>query len=201
MSSESGTPEVYVAPVRQPGDKRPISVGGGTTPRWRKDGQELYYASAGNRSIMAVPIQPGPTVKAGIPTRLFSLGTELATRPNPQNTAYDVTPDGKRFLVSVPAGEPLSSRITVVQNWSGATEKRSDLEFGIRNSEFAHSGSVHVAVRDPDAIRKRRTTEPTRFVTVRQRHAVETDSPRRNVPFLLPRSSRTRRSGEIEMRA
>ena len=54
VSSESGTPEVYVAPVRQPGDKRPISVGGGTTPRWRKDGRELYYASAGNRSIMAV---------------------------------------------------------------------------------------------------------------------------------------------------
>jgi Tol biopolymer transport system component len=119
-SSESGTPEVYVAPVGQPGDKRPISVGGGTTPRWRNDGRELYYASAGNRSIMAVAIQPGPTITAGPPNRLFSLGPDLATRPNPRNTAFDVTPDGLRFLVSVPAGEPASSRITVVQNWTAA---------------------------------------------------------------------------------
>ena len=123
VSSESGTPEVYVAPVRQPGDKRPISVGGGTTPRWRKDGRELYYASAGNRSIMAVPIEPGATIKAGAPTRLFSLGAELASRPNPRNTAYDVTPDGQRFLVSVPAGEPVSSRITVVLNWAAGLKR------------------------------------------------------------------------------
>ena len=123
VSNESGTPEVYVAPVRQPGDKRPISIGGGTTPRWRNDGRELYYASAGNRSIMAVADRPGPTIKAGTPTRLFSLGAELATRPNPRNTAYDVTPDGQRFLVSVPAGEPVSSRITVVQNWTAAHEE------------------------------------------------------------------------------
>jgi hypothetical protein len=123
VSSESGAPEVYVAPVSQPGDKRPISRGGGTTPRWRKDGQELYYASAGNRSIMAVSIQPGSTVKAGIPRRLFALGTELAARPNPRNTVYDVTPDGQRFLVSVPAGEPMSSRITVVQNWTAALKQ------------------------------------------------------------------------------
>ena len=118
VSSESGTLEVYVAPVGQLGDKRPMSVGGGTTPRWRHDGRELFYASAGNRSIMMVPIQPGATLKAGAPTRLFSLGAEFAARPNPRNNAYDVTPDGQRFLVSLPAAEPGSSRITVVQNWT-----------------------------------------------------------------------------------
>ena len=120
VSSESGTPEVYVAPVGPDGEKRPISIGGGTTPRWRKDGRELYYASAGNRSIMAVPIQLGSTINVGAPTRLFFLGTDMATRPNPRNTAYDVSPDGQRFLVSVPAGEQISSRITVVMNWSAA---------------------------------------------------------------------------------
>src|SRR6185436_3881841 len=118
VSSESGTPEVYVAPVREPGDKRAVSTGGGTTPRWREDGRELYYASAGNRSIMAMPIQLSATIKAGTPIRLFSLGAELATRSTPRNAAYDVTPDGQRFLVSVPAGEPVSSRITVVLNWA-----------------------------------------------------------------------------------
>jgi Tol biopolymer transport system component len=118
VSSESGRPEVYVAPVGRPGDKRPVSVGGGTTPRWRKDGRELFYASIGNQSIMAVPITLGTTITAGTPQRLFTLGGDRATRPNPRNAVYDVTPDGQRFLVSAPAGETVSSRITVVLNWT-----------------------------------------------------------------------------------
>jgi Tol biopolymer transport system component len=123
VSNESGIPEVYVAPVGQPRDKRPVSVGGGTTPRWRKDGRELFYASPGNRSIMAVPIEPGAPIRTGAPRRLLLLGAEVAARPHPRNTAYDVTPDGQRFLVSVPAGEAVSSRITVVMNWAAGLKR------------------------------------------------------------------------------
>jgi serine/threonine protein kinase len=123
VSSESGRPEIYVAPVARPGDKRPVSSGGGTTPRWRKDGRELFYASLGNQSIMAVPIKLGATVIAGAPQRLFSLGGDRATRPSPRNAVYDVTPDGQRFLISAPAGEPVSSRITVAMNWTAGLKK------------------------------------------------------------------------------
>jgi Tol biopolymer transport system component len=122
VSSESGRPEIYVAPVRRPGDKRPVSLGGGTTPRWRKDGRELFYASLANQSIMAVPIEPGASIRAGTPQRLFFLGGDRATRPNPRNAVYDVTPDGQRFLISAPAGEPVSSRITVMLNWTAGLE-------------------------------------------------------------------------------
>ena len=52
---------------------------------------------------MAVPIEPGTALKAGAPIALFSLGLAVGLpRPHPRNTAYDVTPDGQRFLVSVP---------------------------------------------------------------------------------------------------
>jgi hypothetical protein len=123
VSSESGKPEVYIAPLSRPGDKRPVSLGGGTTPRWRKDGRELFYASLGNQGIMAVPIALGATVNIGTPQRLFSLAGDRATRPNPRNAVFDVTPDGQRFLISAPAGEPISSRITVVLNWTAGLRK------------------------------------------------------------------------------
>jgi eukaryotic-like serine/threonine-protein kinase len=117
-STETGTPEVYVAPIGEPNNRRRVSLGGGSTPRWRGDGRELFYTSADNRSIMAVPIEPGPTFKAGLPERLFSMNAMPIARDRARNAVYDVSPDGQRFLVSLQAGEPTSSQITVVLNWT-----------------------------------------------------------------------------------
>jgi hypothetical protein len=88
------------------------------TPRWSRDGKELFYASADNRAIMRVQITPGSTLTTGLPTRLLSLGESPAARDGRRNTIYDVSPDGKRFLVGVPANDPGSSRVTVVLNWT-----------------------------------------------------------------------------------
>jgi len=118
VSTESGAPEVYVTTVGGSGEKRRISIGGGTSPRWRRDGRALFYASADNRSIMTVPIDWSPTFKPGIPARLFTISGEAAARLGVRGMTYDVTPDGERFLVNVPVREPESSRITVVQNWA-----------------------------------------------------------------------------------
>src|SRR6185436_12708658 len=50
VSTETGsTPEVFVAPVGQPGQRKQISIGGGSAPRWRRDGKELFYVSVDNR--------------------------------------------------------------------------------------------------------------------------------------------------------
>jgi Tol biopolymer transport system component len=119
-STESGSPEVYVAPVEQPGNKTRVSVGGGSTPRWRGDGGELFYAAADNRSVMAVPITLASRVVADVPKRLFTIGRTPAARDRGRNVVYDVTPDGTRFLVSIPEGEPSSSRVTIVMNWTSA---------------------------------------------------------------------------------
>ena len=117
VSTEAGSPEVYVAPVREPGARKRISVGGGTTPQWSHDGRELFYAAADNRTIMAVTIQPGPTLVAGAPTRLFSIGASPAAPSGLGGIVYDVSRDG-RFLISIPDGQPPSSLITVVLNWA-----------------------------------------------------------------------------------
>lgn len=121
VSNESGNgPEVYVAPMDAPGRRRQISVGGGSGPRWRRDARELFYVSADNQTIMSVAIESLDPLRAGTPVRLFTFGTSTAPRDRERNIVYDATADGQRFLVSVPSGEPSSSRITVVLNWSAA---------------------------------------------------------------------------------
>jgi Tol biopolymer transport system component len=119
VSTETGSPEIYVATIQAPGERTlRISNNGGTSPRWRHDGNELFYVSADSRSIMAVPIEWKPTFKAGIPVRLFTVAVEVSAQFSIRGTTYDVAPDGQRFLISVPSGEPETSRITVVQNWT-----------------------------------------------------------------------------------
>ena len=117
VSAESGAPEVYVAAVRESGEKIRVSTGGGTSPRWRRDGRALFYASADYQSVMTVPIEWNPDFRAGTPTRLFSIGSNRAVRFTARGMMYDVTPDGERFVVNLSVGDPGASRITIVQNW------------------------------------------------------------------------------------
>ncbi|MFN2386118.1 MAG: protein kinase [Thermoanaerobaculia bacterium] len=113
-SDESGTPEVYAALTEGGGEKRRISPSGGTRPRWRRDGKELYYAAPGN-SLMAVPVTPGARWAAGAPVPLFQTDTEIEN--------YDVTPDGSRFLISMPLDRVRESPLRVILNWQAALEK------------------------------------------------------------------------------
>ena len=111
-SDESGNPEVYAALTEGGGEKRRISVAGGRQPRWRRDGRELYYL-APDGTVMAVPLGPGPRLEAGPPAALFRIESI-------EN--YDVTPDGRRFLVSTPANIP-ESPIRVVLDWAAGSAK------------------------------------------------------------------------------
>ena len=95
-----------------------ISSGGGTAPRWRRDGKELFYAGEDGRTMMVVPIESLSPFRAGAPKRLFRLGVgSAATRDRVRNTDYDVDPDGQKFLISIPVGQAASSQMTIVLNW------------------------------------------------------------------------------------
>ena len=59
VSDESGSNEVYVRPFRGPGPKRRISANGGSEPKWRGDGKELFYLAA-DGSVIAVGVRAGP---------------------------------------------------------------------------------------------------------------------------------------------
>jgi serine/threonine-protein kinase len=126
-STDSGKSEVYVQPYPGPGPRVLVSRDGGGGPMWSRDGREIfYYRFAGSNSrsaetgrasvaVMAVPVSLSPTFTAGAPHTLFEgpyAMTGLAR-------GFDVSPDGKRFLMVLPEDHPLrpASEITVVQNW------------------------------------------------------------------------------------
>jgi Tol biopolymer transport system component len=115
-SDESGDPEVYVALTKGGGEKRRLSPAGGSRPRWRRDGKELYYVGP-DGFVMAVPMASGPQMEAGAPVPLFRAEGEIEN--------YDVTPDGSRFLVSTPVEKFRESPLRVIVNWPAAVKNET----------------------------------------------------------------------------
>jgi hypothetical protein len=88
-----------------------ISSGGGTDPRWRGDGGELYYQAADGK-LMAVEIMTKPVFRAGTP-RPFELRAP---------GVWDSSADGRRFLATaIPSGKP--ELYTVLVNWQAGLKK------------------------------------------------------------------------------
>ena len=117
-SAESGTVEVFVQAFPASGGKWQISTAGGSFPRWRRDGKELYYVAPGD-TLMAVDVKTVSGFAAGTPKPLFRTRIKSLDIGFP----YDVSPDGQRFLVNtLPEGEQ-RDEITVVQNWTAELKK------------------------------------------------------------------------------
>ena len=122
QSNESGQFQVYVQTFPLSGAKYQISTAGGTSPRWRRDGKELFYVS-GDQKLMAVPIKLGATAEAGTPQALFPISTFPGFGGT--NSFYAPMRDGQRFLVNAPAGGEAAAAppFTVVTNWQAAFKK------------------------------------------------------------------------------
>jgi len=104
--SRSGQPEVYVAPFPAPTKRFRISADGGSQARWRKDGKEILYL-APNRMLTSAQIaidSSGVSVKDYEP--LFEL-----QHPYGAYHAFDLAPDGQRFLVNTLVVSPERSRV------------------------------------------------------------------------------------------
>jgi Tol biopolymer transport system component len=115
ISDESGRQEVYVQPYPGPGGKWQISIDGGSEPAWNRNGRELFYRAGGK--MMSVDITTQPNFSAGKPKVLFE-GRYFAVQPPLTGTAYDVSPDGARFLmVKETEATASNTHINVVLNW------------------------------------------------------------------------------------
>lgn len=115
-STESGRGEVYVAAFPEPSGKRQISTSGGTAPRWRRDGREIFYLAPDNTMMAAAVDGRGAGFQVSSLEPLFetrrSVGGEFP---------YAVSPDGQRFLIIGAADDENASGINVVVNWKGAS--------------------------------------------------------------------------------
>jgi serine/threonine protein kinase len=128
-SRESGSPEIFVAPFNTAkflngagadsalGGKWQISSGGGTTPRWRGDGKELFYIGSGN-TITAVEVEgKGVNFQVGPSRPLF------VAPANPFASTYDVAPDGQRFVMSA-ASEQEELPLVLMSNWTAKLQTK-----------------------------------------------------------------------------
>ena len=97
-TDESGGWNIYATTFPGAAGKWQVSVGGGTEPRWRDDGKEMFYLDA-KGMLTAVSISAGSTFSSGTPQPLF----RVRPRPPISNTdlfSYDVSKDGSRFIVN-----------------------------------------------------------------------------------------------------
>jgi serine/threonine-protein kinase len=121
VSDESGKPEVYVQPFPPGGGKWQVSTDGGTEPVWNRNGRELFYRS-GDR-MMAVDVVTQPSFSSGRPRQLFE-GKYVSSLFPLTGFAYDVSPDGQRFLMIEETGATTAAQINVVLNWAEELTRR-----------------------------------------------------------------------------
>ena len=122
LSNESGQAEVYIQALdrggdslRVTGERFLVSRQGAQCLRWRKNGKELFYLGADGR-VYAVALAFGADgVHAGQPAPLFTIDTEARAAIH-SVVAFDVSPDGNRFVIpSMTPGE--RSALVVLQDW------------------------------------------------------------------------------------
>ncbi len=97
-SDESGNWEVYVTSFPGAAGKWQVSRGGGTEPRWRGDGREIFYIGP-NGMLTAVSVNGASAFVTGTPAPLFQIRGRAPISSTDVFT-YDVAKDGKRFLVN-----------------------------------------------------------------------------------------------------
>jgi Tol biopolymer transport system component len=110
-SDESGSFQVVVRPFPGPGAQVTVSVGGGDTPVWSRDGRRIFYPDG--TKLLAASVATSPTFSVTARDVLFEGNRAVM---NPGHAAFDVSPDGKSFLMlrRVVAN---SEEIVVIPNW------------------------------------------------------------------------------------
>jgi Tol biopolymer transport system component len=119
QADESGRMEVFVRSFPEAGFRRQVSTGGGSQPRWRGDGRELFYVSD-DRKIMSVEVRPGVELQTAAARPLFQ--TRILPLVEARNH-YDVSADGQRFLVNSRRPEDATLPINVVVGWAPEKSK------------------------------------------------------------------------------
>ncbi len=112
-SFENGRQDVFIARFPRPDGRRRVSARGGSWPRWRGDGEELFYI-APDGQLMAVAVD-GADVGEAAP--LF----QLRARTD-RGYTYDVAADGQRVLVNTPGAGDVAGPVTLV-DWRATIQR------------------------------------------------------------------------------
>ncbi|MHB8655494.1 MAG: protein kinase domain-containing protein, partial [Terriglobia bacterium] len=120
-SNESGEWEIYVSTFPGAQGKWQVSRGGGSEPRWQGDNKNIFYVDA-KGMLISVPVSPEGSFSAGAPTPLFPIRGRAPISSTDLFT-YDVSKDGKRFLVNRYVKPEHIEPLTVVLNAAAGMKK------------------------------------------------------------------------------
>jgi serine/threonine-protein kinase len=118
-SDETGSHEIYVVSFPQIGGKQQVSTGGGRSPRWAAESNELFFWQG--RTLMAARVSTAGSFSRETPQPLFE-EPYLDTSDYPD---YVVTRDGQRFLVKTENPDAPAKEIHVVLNWFDVLRERA----------------------------------------------------------------------------
>ncbi|HEV2350942.1 MAG TPA: protein kinase [Terriglobia bacterium] len=113
-SNETGDWEIYVTTYPGAQGKWQVSRNGSTEPRWQGDGKELFFIDS-KGMLIDVPVSTAGTFSAAAPATLFQIHGRAPISSTDLFT-YDVTRDGKRFLVNRYVKPDHIQPLTVVLN-------------------------------------------------------------------------------------
>jgi len=118
LAYDSDTPgrrEVYITAFPGASAKWQVSTEGGDVPKWRRDGNELFFHDPSD-NLLAVDVSTlRNSVQLGAPHVVFHFQAIAG--------AYDVTADGKKFLFNSGDVKEESQPLTLVQNWTAELKK------------------------------------------------------------------------------
>jgi hypothetical protein len=123
---------IFVEPFPPTGARYQITSAGGRDPVWSPDGKQLFFntqiqSNANEGQLVAVDVHTQAGFTFGKPTPIPVPGAILGG----SGRNYDITPDGKQFVVVVPPpnaqGEPqarIAPQFNVVLNWFTELQQR-----------------------------------------------------------------------------
>lgn len=119
VSAKTGRSEVYVRSFPGADHEERISRDGGMYPRWRSAG-ELFFVGL-DEVMMSARVTTTGGFYHDTPQRLFK-----TSMPNfgQNNHPYDVSRDGRRFVISIPT-EPARFIVTLMTNWPARLQREA----------------------------------------------------------------------------
>ncbi|HTI04224.1 MAG TPA: protein kinase [Gemmatimonadales bacterium] len=112
-SDESGRPEVYVRPYPENGPRVQVSTEGGNQAVWSGDSRHVFYRSG--PAFMAADVAASGSSLSVIARRKLFEGNYYGADPTALAATYDVSPDGRSFVVGRTLGEGADEIIV----WTG----------------------------------------------------------------------------------